>query len=89
MINETFSNLRLRLELEEWPGLYFFKFIVPNNSEAIDDAKKLFSKWAEIKENQSKTGKFVSISAKQFMENVDAIIDVYHRAQAIPGIISL
>jgi uncharacterized protein len=89
MNDEVFSSLRERLELEEWPGLYFFKFIVPNNPEAINGTKELFSKWAEVKENQSKTGKFVSISAKQFMESVDAVIELYNRAQAISGIISL
>ncbi|MFN5982808.1 MAG: DUF493 family protein [Fluviicola sp.] len=89
MSEDVFAKLREQLELQEWPGVYFFKFIVPNNPDSIENTKSLFSKWAEITQHKSKTGKYISISAKQFMESVEAIIDIYNRAQNIPGIISL
>jgi uncharacterized protein len=89
MSHEVFEKLKIQLELLEWPGVYFYKFIVPNDPETISSTKRLFSKWAEIKEHPSKTGKYVSISAKQFMENVDTIIEIYVQAQKIKGIISL
>jgi hypothetical protein len=39
--------------------------------------------------NESKTGKYISVTAKEMMINVDDIIEVYINASKIEGIVSL
>lgn len=89
MSENTFAKLREQLELMEWPNVYFFKFIVPNNSQTVAQTAALFEDTAEMQFHESKTGKFVSVSVKEVMLSVDAIMEVYERAQKIQGIISL
>lgn len=84
-----FNKLRAQLELQEWPNVYFFKFIVPNTSEMIAKVTALFSELSDISYHESKTGKFVSVSAKEVMTDVDAIIEIYEKASEIQGVISL
>lgn len=89
MSENPFEKLRAQLEQEEWPNVYFFKFIVKNNQEAVRQVKQLFYETAEVSTNQSKTGKFISVGAKMMMLDVDSILSIYNKAQKIPGIISL
>jgi len=86
---DAFQKLREQLELQEWPNVYFFKFIVPNSEEAIARTVALFSDLSELSFHESKTGKYVSVSAKEMMMDVDAIIQVYLKASTIEGIVSL
>ncbi len=43
----------------------------------------------DLKYNKSKTGKYVSISAKELMIDVDSIIAKYKRVSEIKGVIAL
>lgn len=89
MSSDTFEKLRAQLELQEWPNVYLFKFIVPNTPKSIAQATALFSDVSEMNFNESKTGKYVSVSVKEMMMDVDSIIEVYARAAQIEGIVSL
>lgn len=89
MIEDPFKKLREQLELLEWPNVYFFKFIVPNEPQLLALATALFNETAEITFHESKTGKYISIGAKEMMLDVDSIIVVYQKAALIKGIISL
>ncbi len=89
MNSDAFSKLREQLELQEWPNVYLFKFIVPNTPQALAQAAALFTDLSEINFNESKTGKYISVSAKEMMMNVDDIIEVYMHAAKIEGIVSL
>uniref|UniRef100_UPI0040490059 DUF493 domain-containing protein n=1 Tax=Fluviicola sp. TaxID=1917219 RepID=UPI0040490059 len=89
MIEDPFKKLREQLELLEWPNVYFFKFIVPNEPQLLALATALFNETAEITFHESKTGKYISIGAKELMLDVDSIIGVYQKAALIKGIISL
>lgn len=86
---ETFDRLKAQLAQEEWPNLYFFKFIVPSQSELIAKVSALFDEHAEIHLASSKKGKYTSISAKIIMMSADSIIEVYEKAAKIDGVISL
>jgi hypothetical protein len=86
---ETFDNLRSQLELQDWPNVYFFKFIVPSDSEKLAMVTGFFDANAEMNLHPSKTGKFISVSVKMVMMDVDSIIALYERAKEIPGVISL
>lgn len=84
-----FDKLREQLEQEEWPNVYFFKFIVPNTPHAIAQTTALFDEAADLQLHTSSNGKFVSVSVKEMMMDVDSIISVYEKAAHIPDIISL
>lgn len=86
---ETFNNLREQLVLLEWPDVYFFKFIVPNDQLKIDQITAFFDENATIEFHPSGKGNYISISVKAVMLNVDEIITIYEQSSAINGVISL
>jgi len=88
-MEETLNRLRVQLELMDWPNVYFYKFIVPNENQLVEAIKSLFDDTAEITFNLSKNGKFMSVSIKEVAINVDSILDKYRQAASIKGIISL
>ncbi len=83
------DSLKEKLELSEWPNVYLFKFIVPNESESVALVTALFDENSEMVIHPSKTGKYISVSAKEMMLDVDSIILIYKKASLIKGIISL
>lgn len=89
MSNDAYAKLKEQLELQEWPGVYLFKFIVPNNPEAIAKTSALFEVPENLHLHPSKTGKYISVSAKEMMLNSDSVVEVYKQAAKIEGIISL
>jgi hypothetical protein len=88
-MREVYDSLRVQLEIQEWPNVYLFKFIIPNTSQNLAKTSALFSDTAEISINTSRTGKFVSVSVKELMLNVDSIINKYLEAGKIKGLIAL
>lgn len=88
-MEDKFAKLREQLELLEWPNLYLFKFIVPNNPAQIAQASALFDETSEIVMHPSSQGKYMSFSAKEVMLDVDSIIEKYVKASQIEGVISL
>lgn len=89
MSEEIYAKLREQLELQEWPNVYLFKFIVPNDSERVAKVTALFNDSDDLRLKPSKTGKYMSIGAKELMLDVDSIIDKYLQAAKIEGLISL
>ncbi|MBL1279400.1 MAG: DUF493 family protein [Fluviicola sp.] len=88
-MSDTFDKLKEQLTLLEWPNVYLFKFIAPNKSELVARVSALFDDGADLKFTTSKTGKYVSISVKELMLDVDSIIKRYEDAAKIEGVISL
>lgn len=89
MEDNVFEKLRIQLELQEWPNVYFFKFIVPNDDEKLALVTALFDETSDLVLHQSKNGNFVSVSVKELMMDVDSIIKRYEDAAKIKGVISL
>lgn len=89
---EDFYN-RLREELQntsEWPNEYLFKFIVPSEPKKIEEVENAFDNLgAVIHTNQSKTGKYTSVSVNVMMESPDDVVQKYLDVSTIEGIISL
>ena len=73
----------------EWPLLYYFKFIVHNNQEKLDQVRALFNDPSTITYNTSKDIKFISLSCKQLMPDAGSIIDIYEKAALVDGLIAL
>ena len=88
-MSDPYLNLKEQLDLLEWPNVYLFKFIIPNNPEAIAKTSSLFDDAVDLKLQPSKTGKYVSVSAKEMMLNVDSIIDKYNKSSSIEGLMAL
>jgi putative lipoic acid-binding regulatory protein len=86
---KNFDNLRAHLELQEWPSVYLFKFIVENDNVKMAQVSALFDEMADISYHPSSNGKYVSVSVKEVMLSAEAIISVYEKAAKIEGIISL
>jgi len=87
--DDPYAKLREQLELQTWPGVYFFKFIVPNESDRVAQATALFDNADDLQLQPSRTGKYMSVGAKELMLDVDSIIKKYQRAAQIEGLISL
>lgn len=89
---EEFYN-RLREELQntsEWPNEYLFKFIIPTEAKKIEEVENAFDNLgAVIQTNQSKTGKYTSISVNVMMASPDDVVQKYLDVSTIEGIISL
>lgn len=85
----VFDKLKAELEQEEWPNVYLFKFIVPNDAEHIAKVNALFGEEAEINSIPSRNEKYVSLSIKELMLDVESIINIYEKASTIKGLIAL
>jgi putative lipoic acid-binding regulatory protein len=85
--------IRLKEELANtsmWPTSYLYKFIVPSDTNKINKVETAFDNMgAVISTQQSKTGKYTSISITVDMLNPDAVIEKYQELATIEGIISL
>jgi putative lipoic acid-binding regulatory protein len=88
---DFYSKLKNDLnETTEFPSKYLYKFIIPSDEEKIKQVEGLFNfEGAVINKNESKTGKFTSISVEVIMQSADAVIEKYKEAGKIEGIISL
>ncbi|MEM7108493.1 MAG: DUF493 family protein [Bacteroidota bacterium] len=83
----TTDSFKEKLENEyEWPALYTFKFIVPE--QKIEALKSIFE-GHEIVEKASSKGNYISLTSKIMAQSSDFIIETYMKASKIDGIISL
>ena len=81
------SSFREKLEMiHQWPSLYMFKFIVPKGKE--DEVKLLFPKNI-VSLKSSRTGKYISVTAKVMAASSDQVINIYEMANEIDGLIAL
>lgn len=84
---------RLKEELANstlWPSEYLYKFIVPSDAEKIAKVEGTFNDMgAVINTQQSKTGKYTSVSVSVTMKNPESVIEKYQELSSIEGIISL
>ncbi len=88
-MSETYDRLKARLEDQDWPSVYLFKFIVPNQSDLVARTTALFDDGTDLSYQPSKNGKYVSVSAREFMLNPDSVIQRYVEAGKIEGLIAL
>jgi putative lipoic acid-binding regulatory protein len=86
---KDFESLRGQLEQTDFPQVYFFKFIVPNQNDNVAKVSALFPSETQVQMKPSSSGKFISIGVKQVMLSAGSIINIYLKASEIEGIISL
>ncbi|MCT4602459.1 MAG: DUF493 family protein [Marinifilum sp.] len=77
------------IESTQWPSMYMFKFIVPNNEDKLNAVRNLFPKETEFSYKTSRDIRFIGVTVKIVMQSAEEVIEVYSRAQGIKGIMSL
>jgi putative lipoic acid-binding regulatory protein len=86
---DAFANFKEKLNsVQEFPGLYAFKFIITGGKEKIADLRTVLPD-DEFLETPSKTGKYVSLTVKKWMQDADSVIDIYKKVGEIKGIMML
>ena len=91
MATNTFDELRKKLEesINSFPYIYMFKFIIKSDNRTMAMVEVIFDDDADIIQKQSAKGNYISITVKQVVMSVDEIINIYEKAAAIDGVISL
>ncbi len=91
MASGVFDELKKKLEesIKSFPYIYMFKFIIKADNKTMALVEAIFDEDADIIQNQSSTGKYISITVKQVVMSVDEIIEVYEKAAKIEGVMSL
>jgi putative lipoic acid-binding regulatory protein len=91
LTEEELNNFKVKLsDSMSFPGVYMFKFIVTSEHRNIALVENLFEvEAAEISTKESDKGKYISVTAKLVVMNVEEIIDVYRKAAKIKGIMFL
>lgn len=88
--DEFYRDLKKKLvENTQFPSVYLFKFIIPNDNQKLAQTQALFGPEAQVVTRKSRNGNYLSISAKEMMLNAQAVIDRYRKAEHIEGIIQL
>lgn len=87
--DEIFRGLLEKLQNEEWPMIYLFKFILPNESETLSKVSGLFGGDNEMVFHESKNGNYMSVSVKETMTSAEEVVEIYKKAAEIKGVITL
>ncbi|PSR04018.1 MAG: DUF493 domain-containing protein [Bacteroidetes bacterium SW_11_45_7] len=86
-MDETyFQRLKDKLDRQEWPAVYMFKFLAP--IEKLPEIRGLFDK-EESKTTVSKKGNYISVTFTPMMYNSEKVIETYRQASRIKGVMSL
>jgi len=83
---DPYARFRMRLQQQEWPDVFMFKFIV--KPEHVEHVKQIFGP-AEIKTRKSRNGNYVSVTGKEMMLDSEKVIERYKAAAEIEGLIAL
>lgn len=88
---DFYSSFREKLmDVEQFPTLYTFKFIVPATEENKTKIETLFEHPStKIQIKDSKTGKYNSLTVETFVNSADDVIDYYKKVSAIEKVIML
>lgn len=89
---EFYDKLKSQLyDTALWPSEYLYKFIVVSKGSGVKDIEDLFDNLgAVINTNESKNGKYTSVSINVRMKNPEAVIAKYKEvAENVEGVISL
>lgn len=88
-MDKQFEKLYEQLKEQQWPRVYFFKFIAPSDSRTIALITQLFDNEDNIVMRASRKGNYTSISVKEEKNSAEAVIALYEKAAQIKGVISL
>lgn len=88
-MTDVFQGLKDKLDHLEWPSLYMFKFVCPNDNQTVTNVIKHFTEVSDVEYRESKSGKYISVTVKELMLSPESIIEIYREVAKIKGVISL
>ena len=89
-MDKRFEGLAEKLRQDkDWPKVYMFKFIIPNDNQKLAQVEALFGEEAQVSINQSRSNNYLSVTGKEMMITPDEVIRRYEKAAEIEGLISL
>ncbi len=81
------EQFKAQLDQEhQWPGVYLFKFIVPEAGQ--EQVMALFPP-DKVTVKTSANGNYRSISAKLMMDSSEQVMKIYEQAYLIEGVLAL
>ncbi|UIR55257.1 DUF493 domain-containing protein [Sphingobacterium sp. SRCM116780] len=88
---DFYANFKQKLiDVEQFPLLYTFKFIVTADADKIEAVKNVFTHTsAKYTEKESSGGKYKSITVEVFVNHADEVIDYYKKVSKIESVIML
>lgn len=90
MTEEDLEKFKSKLmETMTFPSVYMYKFIVTTEHRNIARIENLFGSDAVLHTKESRKGRYISVTAKQVVMNVEEIIEIYRKASAIKGVMFL
>ena len=73
-----------------WPGMYMFKFIMPSDSNYIDELISIFNEFdINISKKYSSNRKFISISINTNLDFPEEVIKIYKKTSHFKGLLRL
>ncbi|GGW69932.1 hypothetical protein DFQ11_10632 [Winogradskyella epiphytica] len=90
--DEFYEKLKSQLyDTATWPSEYLYKFIVLSNTKGVKSIENIFDNLgAVITTNESKNGKYTSVSVNVRMKTPELVIEKYKEvAEKVEGVISL
>ncbi|WP_274474612.1 DUF493 family protein [Mangrovimonas aestuarii] len=87
-----YEKLKTQLyETSKWPSEYLYKFIVKSDLQKIAEIEALFNNMgAVIHTQESKNGKYTSVSINVTMANPETVVEKYIEVtENVEGVISL
>ena len=89
--DEFYQRFLEKLKISHsWPGMYMFKFIMPTDSNYIDELISIFNKIdINISRKYSSNRKFLSVSINAKLDLPEEVIKIYKKTAHFEGIIRL
>ena len=88
---EFYDRFLKKLKISHsWPCSYMFKFIMPSDSNCIDELVSIFKDFdVNISRKYSSNRKFLSLSFKINLEFPEEVIKIYKKTSHFKGLIRL
>ncbi|MGO1520577.1 MAG: DUF493 domain-containing protein [Sphingobacterium sp.] len=78
------------IDVEQFPTLYTFKFIVKADSDKVELVKAIFQHPStKFSGKNSSGGKYQSITVESYVNTADEVIDFYKKVGEIPDVMML
>ena len=88
---DFYTNFKQKLiDVEQFPSMYTFKFIVKADLEKIEEVKAIFTHGStKISEKESSGGKYKSLTVETFVNYADEVVEYYKSVSKIESVIML
>lgn len=88
---DFYTTFKERLaDIEQFPTLYTFKFIIPASEENKKNIEKIFEHPStKITIKDSKTGKYNSLNVETFVNTPDEVVEYYKKVSTIEKVIMM